>query len=766
MYLYTLSQSSSPLVMLIKLHAMLKHIALFFFVLAGLTTLQAQRPITLENIWTEPIFSVKRVPGFNFLQDGKHYTRLEDNKIQQYDLTTGEFVQTIFDATIYAGQQRFPGTMTRYTFSADEQKILIETEREKLYRRSSKANFFVFDRTTSDIMTIFQEGKHGYAAFNPAADKVAFVYQNNLYYTDLKTGKSKQITNDGKINEIINGTTDWVYEEEFSIVDGFKWSPDGENIAFYRFDEREVPEFTMTNYKNGNYPEYITFKYPKVGEANSKVTIHLYNVEKDQVLDAAITRTEEFYVPRIKWTQDPKQLCVFVMNRHQNDLELLLVNADNGKSKRLLKETNKYYIDIHNNLTFLKNGKEFLWTSEMDGWNHIYLYDMNGKVIRQVTKGEWEVDAFYGLDEANRMVYFQGAGTSAIEREIYAASLDGGKKKTVVAEEGWNRAQFSSTFDYHVVEHATINTPPSFTVYNRQGKAIRIIEDNQDVRNRQTEYGAAPIEFFDFQTSEGVTLNGWMLKPSNFDPNKEYPLFMYLYGGPGSQQVTDNWKGNNYWWFQMLAQQGFIVACVDNRGTGGRGEEFKKMTYLQLGKYETIDQIEAAKYLGTQPYIAEDQIGIFGWSYGGYMSSLCVFKGNDVFKAGIAVAPVTNWKWYDSIYTERYMRTRKENEAGYEENSPVNFADRLQGAYLLVHGMGDDNVHFQNTAEMANALVDAGKQYDTYFYPNRAHGISDRKARLHLYRKMTDFLKENLAGKKIDPLVPRFKRKAFPGKKN
>ena len=734
--------------------------SIFFSLLFVLTSLTAfaQKPITLENIWQDYTFYPKYVPGFNFQNDGQHYTRQEEGKIVQYNLVSGQKTNTILDASKLKGKNGFDGNMDSYEFSEDEGKMMITSGSEKIYRHSSRANFYVWDKT--EITPVFEEGKVMYATFNPKADKVAFVYKNNLYYKDLKTRKTTQITKDGENNKIINGATDWVYEEEFAIWRGFEWSPDGDKLAYYRFDERDVPEFTMTNYNDDMYPEYVTFKYPKVGEKNAKVSIHIYDLNTSKTTNADLTsiqmskeemRTKpvlkadsEFYVPRIKWTQDNRQLCIFKMNRHQNKLELLLTNAVSGKTTTLLEEKNEYYIDIHDNLNFLDGGKQFIWTSEKDGWNHVYLYNMDGTLERQLTQGNWEVTSFYGVDQANGTFYYQAAKKAAQQREVYEGNLNGKKSRAMAEVPGTNSANFSSTFDYYVLTHSEANLAPTFQVYKRSGRLMRVIEDNARIEKLQAEYNVQPIEFMNFKTSEGVQLNGYTIKPPNFDKSRQYPVFMYLYGGPGSQQVTDGWKGQNYWWFQMLAQQGYIVACVDNRGTGGRGEEFKKMTYQELGKYETIDQIEAAKHFASLPYTDKNRIGIFGWSYGGYMSSLCLLKGNDVFKAAIAVAPVTNWKWYDSIYTERYMRTLAENESGYADNSPVYFADQLKGNYLLVHGMGDDNVHFQHTAEMANALVKANKQFDTYFYPNRNHGIYGGLTRLHLYTKMTNFLDEKL----------------------
>jgi dipeptidyl-peptidase-4 len=707
-----------------------------------LNALPAQDLIKLEDIWASNVFSAQYVPGFNFQLDGRHYTRQEGNKVVQYDLTTGQSTAVLLDASELEGQAGFSGQLRGYSFSNDESKMLISSEVESIYRRSRKGYFFVWDG--EQLQAIYPEGKISYATFNPQADKVAFVFENNVYLKDLESGAITAITEDGKTNQIINGAADWVYEEEFAFAQAFAWAPDGNTIAYYKFDESKVQEFTMTNYRDDLYPEYVTFKYPKVGELNSVVSIHLYNLTTGTTQKVDVGPEKDQYIPRIKWTQDPNQLCVFRMNRHQNKLELLLANASTGATSVLLTETNPYYIDIHDNLTFLKNGQQFVWTSEQDGWNHVYLYDMKGNLIRQVTEGEWEVTEFYGVDEDNGVIYYQSTEPSPLQRDLYKINLLGKGKRKLNKSDGWNGAQFSSTFDYYVESHSTANSPASYTVYNQKGKLIRVIEDNKDLRQVQKDYAVGPVEFFDFETNQGVQLNGYMIKPKDFSPDQEYPVLMFLYGGPGSQQVTDSWGGRYYWWFQMLAQQGFVVACVDNRGTGGRGQEFKKMTYLQLGKFETIDQVEAARHLGSLPFVDKDRIGIFGWSYGGYMSSLCLLKGNDVFKAAIAVAPVTNWKWYDTIYTERYMRDEKENAEGYRDNSPVYFADRLKGNYLLVHGMGDDNVHFQHTAEMANALVAANKQFDTYFYPNRNHGIYGGYTRLHLFTKMTQFLDEKL----------------------
>ena len=700
----------------------------------------AQQEINLEDLWLNYKFYANSVPGFNFQKDGRHYTRLEDNLVKQYDLTNGKFTSNLFDATAIK-IDGFDGNIDGYSFSDDESKMLIKTESEAIYRHSTRANFYVWDG--KNLSKLYDKGKQRYATFSPDATKVAFVNDNNLYYKDLQSGKVIQITNDGKRNEIINGATDWVYEEEFGFAKGFQWSPDSKYLGYYRFDESLVKEFTMTNYHDNDYPEYVTFKYPKVGATNSTVDIFIYDLNKKSKQKVDLGKDTDIYVPRIKWTETPNQLCVFKMNRLQNHLQLYSVNANTGAKKLLLEEKNKYYIDIDDDLTFLKNGKQFIWTSENKGFNHIYLYGMNGKLIQPLTRGKFDVTNLYGVDQKRNKLYYQAAKESPLQREVYSVELDGNNDTQMSKETGTNNVQFSSNFDFYVNNYSNINTPPSYTVYNNSGKQIRVIEKNASIKRTMESYKTSRVEFFDFKANQ-VKLNGYMIKPPNFDKKKKYPVLMYVYGGPGHQTVRDRWGGQNYWWFQMLAQKGYIIVSVDNRGSGARGEYFKKMTYKELGKYETEDQISAAKYLGSKKYIDEDRIGIWGWSYGGYMSSLCILKGNDVFKSAIAVAPVTNWKWYDSIYTERYMQDEKTNKEGYQNNSPVYFTDMLKGNYLIVHGMGDDNVHFQHTAEMVNALVKSNKRFDSYFYPNKNHGIYGGTTRFHLYDKMTRFVLEKI----------------------
>lgn len=718
---------------------------------------QSSDSLTLEDIWKSNLFSTEDAATFQFMQDGKHYTSFNESpkgyELLQYNIAkNNDPTNTIISAAQLATLSDAP---YEYELSPNEQKISISTAYEPIYRYSGVATYHVFDRKTGNWQNIHNNKKISIAQFSPQSDKIAFVdAQNNLYYQPLLPDHNAvAITTDGKPNHIINGKTDWLYEEEFStdrfqFTRAFEWSPDGNLIAYLRFNESQVPEFTMEEYHDNVYPEYVTFKYPKVGQPNSTITVQIYDIATKQLRQVLLpnnTNSADIYIPRIRWLNNSKQLCVWLFNRQQTQLQLLLADAQTGKTSVLLTENSKYYIELHDNIHFLANNKQFLWTSEQDGFNHIYLYQLDGKLEKQLTKGNWDVTAVYGVDEKRQKVFYQSAEVSPLERYTYSISLDGKDKQQLSSEKGTHQTTFSPTFDYYIDEVSTADTPPVISLWQTQGnKKIRVLEDNTDTQKRLSHFAMSKTEFFTCNNERGTALNGFMIKPTHFDPARKYPVLMFVYGGPGSQTVNNAWDGRNYGWFQLLAQKGFVVVSVDNSGTGARGEAFKKMTTLQLGKYETEDQIAAARYLGTLPYIDAKRIGIFGWSYGGYLSSLCLFKGNDVFKAGIAVAPVTNWKWYDSAYTERYMRTERENAKGYQQNSPVYFADQLKGSYLLVHGLADDNVHFQHTAEMAKALVDANKQFETYVYTNKNHSIRGGNARLHLYTKMTDFLLKNL----------------------
>lgn len=712
---------------------------LFFSFLLLASAAQAQEPkqdITLQNIWKDYTFAARHAAGFNFKNDGTHFTRQNENQILEFDLATGNQTAVVYTA---AKDQEFDG----YSFSDDEQKILLETESEQIYRHSSQANFYIYDRQTQQRSPLSTAGKQRYATFSPQGDKIAFVRNNNIYIKDLAKGKETQVTKDGAVNSIINGATDWVYEEEFAIDRAFFWSPDGNSIGFIRFDESQVKEFRLTYHNGDLYPNESVFKYPKAGEKNAIVSVHIYDVKSKKTKKVELGTDVEQYVPRLKWTTD-NRLCIYRMNRHQNKLDLLLADAKSAKTSLLMQEENKYFININDDLTFLPDGK-FLWTSERDGFNHIYLINNDGKVEKQLTKGNWEVTQVYGYDPKNQKIYFQAAAKLPTEREIYVVGLDGAAPVQLSAKNGMNNATFSSSFAYYVHQFSDVNTPPVYSVVNTStNTVVRTLEDNAELAKTIKKYRLGEHKFFQFTNSDNVLLHGWMITPPNFDEKKKYPVFMMAYGGPGRQTVRNEWDGFNYAWYQMLAQKGYIVASVDNRGTDARGEAFTKATYLQLGKYETIDQIEAARFLGRLPYVDATRIGIFGWSFGGYLSSLCLAKGAEVFKMAIAVAPVIHWKWYDSIYTERYMRSPKENANGYDDNSPLNFAQNIKGKYLLIHGTGDDNVHAQNAFEMSRLLVEKNIPFEQAYYTNKNHGIYGGLTRLHLYQKMTDFILQNL----------------------
>ncbi len=701
--------------------------------------------ITLNEIWEDYKFFADDVPGFNFSDRGNFYTRITDNTVELVDFTTGEPSDVLFDYIAAGGNANgLPERFDDYVFSADGGKALIATGSEAIYRRSSRANYYLFTGDTARLTALDTAGAQMYATFSPDGSRVAYVRANDLYVKELASGEVTRVTDDGEANAIINGATDWVYEEEFSIAQAFAWSPSGEELLFLRFDERLVPEYTMEKYTDELYPEYVTFKYPKVGEPNSTVSARVYTLASGATRIIFDTEDGDTHIPRLYWT--PGNLPVLLTtNRHQDTFSLRAEPTAGAELNVLHRETSSRYLEVNDDLRFLQDGS-FLLSGEGTGFNHLYHYDASGELIRQLTGGNYPVTEFYGYDPVSETLFFQAARESPMRREVYNVPLAGGTPKRMSSESGWNDAQFNADFSGYMLAHSTANRPPTYAVYERDGSLLRSLVDNASVVATQGEEGVREVEFFSFDTEEGIELNGWRITPEGFSESgdKVYPLFMFVYGGPGSQQVVDAWSGVNYWWFQMLAQQGYVVACVDNRGTGGRGVEFEKQTFLKLGDLEVKDQIAAAKHLGAQPYIDAERIGIFGWSYGGYMTSLCITKGAGVFSLAIAVAPVTNWKWYDTLYTERYMHTTEENPAGYRENSPVYFADRLEGDYLLVHGMGDDNVHFQHSVEMVDALVAANKEFEFFAYPNRNHGIYGGTTRLHLYELMTEFINERL----------------------
>lgn len=726
----------------------MKKLVFIGFALLMVNTINAQKKdITLEDIWKKGTFRANGVYGLESMKDGSHYTTMENGAILRFEYAKASKPDTILkqNSLLVNGKEI---NIDAYQFSPDENKLLIATETEKIYRHSTRENYYVYDRTTKSLTKVSNGEKQMYATFSPDGSKVGFVRGNNIFIKELTSGKETQITFDGKQNNIINGATDWVHEEEFAFSIAYFWSPDSKKMAYYKFDESKVKEFSFNEFNGNLYPTEYKFKYPKAGEDNSLVTIHVYDLAtaSDKLMD--IGSVTDQYIPRIKWTPDVNKLSIVRMNRHQNKLDLLMANVTTGTTSIVYSESSDTYIDIHEGegdyVYFTTDNKNFIILNEQDGYNHLYLYDMSGKLVNQITKGNWDVVKFLGIDEKTKTVFYSASETTATEKDIYSIKSDGTEKTKLSAEKGTNSAEFSTGMKYYINAFSDANSPNTISICNSKGKQIRILEDNNALKTAMENFNLSKKEVFMFKTSEGVELNAWMIKPQNFDATKKYPVFLTFYGGPGNNVVNNSFDGRDYFWHQMLAEKGYIVMCVDNRGTMYRGKAFKNVTFKQLGKLEVEDQIETAKYLGTLAYVDKNRIGTFGWSFGGYLSSLCITKGADYFKMAIAVAPVTNWRYYDNIYTERFMSLPQENASGYDDNSPINYVDKLKGKYLLIHGSADDNVHYQNTMEMVNALVKANKQFDLFIYPDKNHSIYGGNTRLHLYTKMTDFILNNL----------------------
>jgi dipeptidyl-peptidase-4 len=703
------------------------------------------KQITLEDIFKNNTFRIKNVPGFNAMKDGKLYTQLDQQgdtqQLRIYNLETGKQEKTIFDnlLTQYEGKQV---KIDDYSFSEDERKLLLRTESKSIYRRSVLYKVYVYD-LSRQTLSVLDEDKVLHATFSPDGTKVAFVKDNNLYYKDLKTNQRVQLTSDGVWNKIINGNCDWVYEEEFEFTRAFQWSPDGNYIAFYRFDESKVPQYTLPMY-DSLYPHNYEYKYPKAGEPNSVVDIKIYSLATGKTINAYTGAGKDEYIPRIKWSQDPGRLCVYRMNRHQNHLDLLLANATYGNSDIIYSEDNKYYIEINDNLEFLPDGHSIIFTSERDGYDHLYKWDWKNRDLTLLTKGKYDIAQLIGIDKTRQLVYYAAAEKTPLERKLYSVSWDGRNKKLLTPQNGTHSIATIEGYQYFLDRFSTLTAPPVYYLLDNKGKIVRTLEDNSVLRDKIKEYELGKIEFTAIPVTPSRSLNAWIIYPPAFNANKKYPVLMYQYSGPGSQEVADRFPIRDFFWHQMLAQKGYIIVCADGLGTGMRGEAFKKATYLQLGKHESEDQASVARYLGGLSYVDKERIGIWGWSYGGFMSSTCILNGNRMFKTAIAVAPVTNWRYYDNIYTERYMRTPQENPKGYDENAPEKMAGNLKGKFLLIHGTADDNVHFQNSVMLVDGLIRANKEFDSEYYPNKAHGISGGNTRLHLYKRMTDFILNNL----------------------
>jgi len=726
----------------------MKKIIAVFVVICSLAV-NAQTRITLEDIWVKYAFAAKGAQGFNTMKDGLHYTDITE--VDGYNVISKFLIKnsTKVSDLVNSKDVKFNAKsieIADYSFSPNEDKIILSENAEGIYRRSYKADYYVYDIKAKTTLPVSDNGKIMFPTFSPDGRKIAYVRDNNLYIKDLVSFKEIAVTTDGAMNKIKNGWGDWVYEEEFSKADYFTWSANSQYLAYVKFDETKVKDFTMDMYKGELYPDKYTFKYPKAGEDNSIVSCHIYDVNSfssSKTVNVDLGDNTDIYIPRIQFTNDNNVLSVQRLNRLQNKLELLFVNASNGQAKVVYTDEAKTYVDITDDLTFIAN-KGFIISSERDEYNHLYFYDLTGKLINQVTSGPWDIIAFKGYDEKTNTLYYISTENGAINRDLYSVKLDGKNKKRMSLNNGFNDAEFTTGFKYYISSYSEANTPPVYELRDASGAVIKTLENNLALKDKLKTYSLAKKEFMKVKNAEGTELNGWMMKPANFDETRKYPVYMFAYNGPGANEANNNWEGMEYMWHQLLCQEGYIVVCVDGRGTLGRGRQFKHSTYLQLGKYEVEDQIEVAKYLGALPYVDKGRIGFQGWSYGGYMACLMISKGAEYIKTAVAVAPVTNWKYYDNIYTERFMRKPKDNRKGYEDNSPVNHVKMIKGNFLLIHGSADDNVHMQNSMEMAKAMVAANIPFDFMLYPNKNHGIAGGFTRYHIFNKIFKFVKENL----------------------
>ncbi|GHU87696.1 peptidase S9 [Bacteroidia bacterium] len=705
-----------------------------------IAVLSQSNRIDLKEI-VEGKYSSRGTAEMRPMPDGEHYTMLSTDKkcILKYAYKTGKITDTLFNVNTV--RETKLKSFDNYWISNTGYRIIISTDKENIYRRSWKANLYDYD-VRRNFLKPFSDtpGKLMVPTFSPDGRMCAFVRDNNIWLKKFDYDTESQVTTDGSPGKILNGITDWVYEEEFKTTNLMSWSADSKFLAFVKSDETAVPSFSFQEYDGSLYPGFMTFKYPKAGENNSVVTCHVYHVETKNIKKMNIPLNTDGYIPRITFTENPEQLAVMTLNRNQSTFNMYYANPKSTVSRLILKDENKYYIDsdlIHK-IHFTKDN--FLYISEKDGFSHIYLYTVNGIPEKQITSGNWDVTDLYGINPLTKTVYYQSAEESPLRRSVYSTDVKG-KVTKLSSKTGTNSANFSANFNYFVNNYSNTTTPNLFTMNDEKGKELFVINDNAALKSKIGETTFPQKEFFTFETPQGISLNGWMMKPTDFSTSKKYPVLMVQYSGPDSQSVLDAF---GIGWESFMASSGYIVACVDSRGTGARGEEFRKCTYMNLGILESDDQIAAANYLGSLPYIDKNKIAIWGWSYGGSMTLMSMSRGNGIFKAGIAIAPVTDWKLYDSIYTERYMRTPKENFTTYEKNSPIALASGLQGRLLLVHGTSDDNVHFQNSMYYSQALIESGKQFEMQIYPNKEHSILGTKYRFHLYMRIVDFLQRNL----------------------
>ncbi|REC55348.1 S9 family peptidase [Chryseobacterium piscium] len=705
--------------------------------LLTLTVIAAFQNATSQEITLDKIYSGyyrgKGIAGIASMKNGENYLVIEQGGIAKYSYKTSQKEGNLVD-----------GNFESYEFSDDESKILLLKESQPIYRHSFLGIYDVKDLKSGKNLSLNDGKPVQEPRFSPDATKISFIVDNNLFYQDLNSGKITQITEHGVKNKVLNGLADWVYEEEFGHARLYEWTKNSADILFVKLVETDVPEIYIPMYGKSLYPTEMRYKYPKAGEKNSVASAHIYHLADGKKTKVNLDQFKNYYIPNVIQTANADEIVLITSQRTQNASDVLKVNTKTGEAKKLFTETDDKWIDTDNvTLEFLEDNS-FLWASERDGFRHLYWFDKEGKLKKQVTKGNWEVTEYYGYNPKSQEIFVQTTEKGSINKVVSKINIQNGKSQLISNAEGNNAANFSKNYNYFIETSSTAAKPYTFTLKDGNGKQLKELQNNDDQLKKLQADQFAVKEFITIPNAAGDQMNAWIIKPKNFDPNKKYPLFMYQYSGPGSQQVSNSWDNGNALWFEMLAQKGYIIACVDGRGTGYKGAKFKKVTYKNLGKYEIEDQIVAAKWLGNQKYIDKTRIGIFGWSFGGYMASLAMTKGADVFKAGIAVAPVTNWRYYDSVYTERFLLTPQENPAGYDDNSPTTYANLLKGKFLLIHGTADDNVHFQNSMEFSEALIQNKKQFEFMAYPDKNHGIYGGQTRPQLYQKMTDFILENL----------------------
>ncbi|WP_447950905.1 S9 family peptidase [Chryseobacterium koreense] len=701
--------------------------------LAILATLSAfSQEITLDKIYSG-YYRGKNIAGIATLKNGENYAVIERGGIAKYSYKTSQKEGNIVD-----------GDFQSYQFNDDESKILLLKDSQPIYRHSFLGKFDVKDLKSNKTLSLNNGNFVQEPTFSPDGTKVAFIVDNNLYFQDLNTEKITQITNDGKKNSILNGLADWVYEEEFGHARQYEWTKNSDAIVYVKSDESQVPEMLIPIYGKQLYPSEMRFKYPKAGEKNSVVSVQLYRLDSGKNSSLNLTGFRNYYIPNVIRTKKADEIVLITSDRIQNASDILKVNTKTGTITKLFTETDDKWIETDNVTMEFLDDNSFIWGSERDGNHHLYWYDPNGKLKKQITKGNWEVTDYYGFNPKTKEVLVRTTQNGSINKVVSKINIENGKSTLISNPDGNNSANFSNNYQYFIETSSSATKPYTYVLKDGNGKTVRELQNNDEQLKKLQQDNFVTREFFTIPNEAGDQMNAWIMKPKNFDPNKKYPLFMFQYSGPGSQSVANTFDTGNGLWFNHLVQKGYIVACVDGRGTGYKGTKFKKVTYMQLGKYEIEDQITAAKWFGKQSYIDASRIGIFGWSFGGYMSSLAMTKGADVFKAGIAVAPVTNWRYYDSVYTERFMRTPQENANGYDDNSPTEFAKLMKGKFLLIHGTADDNVHFQNSMEFAEALIQNKKQFEFMAYPDKNHGIYGGNTRPQLYQLMTDFILQNL----------------------